>query len=103
MLLAIDLEKHFVTVPLVARLRTPPTQLLGELLAKFATPLAHRFVGDDHAPCSQELFDITIAEVEAMIEPNRMSDNFLGKPKTFVGWSNGVCFHAETMIHVTVG
>ena len=97
MLLAIDLQKRLVTVPLVARLRAASAQLMSELVAKSEALLPHRFVGHEHASRSQVLFDITKAEVEAMIEPNRVCDNFQRKPKTFVGRCGGVGFHAASI------
>ena len=80
-LLASDLEKYFIAVPLVTRLCAAMAQLIGELLAKLAAPLSHCFIGHDHAPRGEQLFDVTKAEVEAMVEPDRMSNNFLGNRK----------------------
>jgi hypothetical protein len=57
-------------------------------------------MGHNHTTRSQKLFDVTVAEVEAVIEPYGVSDNFLRKPKPFVGWSNSVYFHAESMTQV---
>jgi hypothetical protein len=57
-------------MPLVAGLWTATAQLISELLAKLEAPLSHGFVGDDHSPRSQQLFDVTKAEVEAVIEPH---------------------------------
>jgi hypothetical protein len=101
--LPVDLEKDLVAVPFVAGLCTPMTQLIGELLAELEAPLSHHFIGHDDAARSQQFFDVTLAEAEAMIKPNRVSDNFLWKPKPFIGWSDGVCFHAESMTHLGTG
>ena len=97
MLLAIDLEKHLVAVPLVAGLCTPTAQLIGKLLTKLEAPLPHRFLRHEPASRSQQLFDVTIAEVEAMIEPHRVGDNVLGKAKPFVRWSSDVGCHATSI------
>ena len=38
--------------------------------AKLDTPQADRLTSDDNAAFSQEVFDITVAEIESVIEPN---------------------------------
>jgi hypothetical protein len=100
MTLAAELQKHFIAVPLVARLCASKTELIGELLAELETPLPHGFAAHDHASRSQQLLDITKAKVEAVIEPNRMSKTVVGKATTFVGWSDSVCFHAQCMTQI---
>src|SRR5262249_47868531 len=43
--LALDRQKHLIKMPLVAGPRTAATQLIGILLAKFATPFADGLIG----------------------------------------------------------
>jgi hypothetical protein len=62
----------------------PFFELAGIVLSKLLAPLANRFVGYGDASFGQEFFDLTEAETESMIEPNRMADNFRRKAMTLV-------------------
>ncbi len=86
--LAVDLQKHLITMPLVSGLCAPTTELVGKVLSELLAPLPHRFIGYVHAACGQQFFDVTKTEVEAVVEPYRVRDNFLRKPKTSVGRSS---------------
>ena len=105
--LAVDLQKNLVAVPLVPKVRTATAQLGGKLLAEFLAPLSDGFVGHDDSTCKKAFFDVGCppgeAEGKAMIEPNSVCDDFVRKPKTFVGWSSSVCFHVESMTHLATG
>ena len=60
--------------PLVARPRTPA--LLGIGLSACPAPLPDRCVGDDDATGEQPLFDVPVAEAEAVVPPDAMTHNF---------------------------
>ena len=83
--LTTDREKDLIQMPLVTLLRAPAPELIGILLAEFATPFPDGFVRDDHAADEQEFFHIPVAEREAEIEPDGMVDNLTGEPMMFVG------------------
>src|SRR5262249_16880532 len=72
---ALDGQKHFIEMPFVTRPRTATAQLIGILLAKFATPLADRLIGHDDSAFKQELFDITKAQTESEVEPDGVADD----------------------------
>jgi len=42
---ALDRQKHFIQVPLIAGAWTSSTELIGILLAELAAPLANRLIG----------------------------------------------------------
>src|SRR5262249_58185007 len=69
-----------VQMPLVADARKPATNPVGELLAKFAGPLPHRFVANDDAAGGQQLLNHTQPEREPEIQPDRMADDLDGEP-----------------------
>jgi hypothetical protein len=85
----VDRDEHFIQMPLITRSGTPATQLVGVLLAKLATPLANRFVGDDDTADEQELFHVTMAQRKAEIQPDGMADDLTGEPMTFVEIGRG--------------
>jgi len=45
------------------------------ILPQFQTPLSNRFITDFNATISENVFNITKAQCESMIEPNNMTDN----------------------------
>ena len=51
---------------------------------KFVAPQTDRLVADDNPPLSQQIFNITAAQVEAMVEPNHMLNDLERKSVTFV-------------------
>ncbi len=83
--LPIDLEEDFVQVPRIARAGAAPPQLVRVRLPELPTPLQHGLVGHHYAAFGQQFFYITVAEVEAKVEPHRVRDDFLGEPKAGVG------------------
>src|ERR1043165_1240553 len=73
--LAVDLERHFVQMQLVAWSAPTPTQLLCEQRAELAHPLADRLIGDRHAPFRQEFLHIPQAERKAQVQPDRVAND----------------------------
>jgi hypothetical protein len=72
---AVDREQDLIQVPLVARLGAPATELIGIRLPELLAPLPDRFVGDGDSTSEQQLFDIAIAEAEAIVQPDAMADD----------------------------
>src|SRR6516162_4779545 len=79
-LLVVRSRRTLIQMPFVADAREPATDPVGELLAKFARPLPHRFVADDDAASGQQLLHHTKTEREAKIQPHRMADDLGGEP-----------------------
>jgi hypothetical protein len=84
MALAIHGQKDLVQVPFVSRLRATATQPIGVVLPKLPTPLADGFVGHGDAAFEQEFLHITVAQGEAIVEPDPVANDFSGKPVVFV-------------------
>ena len=83
-LLPVDLDKDFVqeeciSGSMMTAFRTPDI-----FRAKLVAPKSDRFITDDNTALGQQVFDIPKAEVEAIVEPNGMLNDFGRKPKTFV-------------------
>jgi hypothetical protein len=78
MLLAGDGDDDLIEVPLVAALGRAPTNAVGELAAKFQTPLPDRLIGHRDATSRQYLFDHAKAEREPKVQPDRVADDFGG-------------------------
>jgi hypothetical protein len=71
----IDGEEHRIKVPFVAWLRPSVSELIGVLLAKCPAPLADSFIRHDDASCTEQLFDVSIAEAETEIQPDAVADD----------------------------
>jgi len=68
----------------IARLRTTATQPIGVILPKLPTPFADGFVGHGDTTFAQEFLHVAIAQGEAIVEPDAMTDNFTGKAVVLV-------------------
>jgi hypothetical protein len=70
-----DLQLHLVDMPLVGRPRPASTELPGVGCAEPAAPEADGFVTDPNAALSEQLFDVTMAQVEAEAQPDLVADD----------------------------
>jgi hypothetical protein len=73
-MIALDLQKYLIHVPLVPRSRTA-TELIRLVLAEIATPFANRLIGHCHTTFEQQLFDVAVAEAEAEVQPHGVADD----------------------------
>ena len=85
MALPIDRQKHLVEVPLVPWLGASTLQLIGVLLPKLATPLADGFMGEVDPAFEQQLLYITVAQREAIVEPDSVGSNIRLESLPFIG------------------
>jgi hypothetical protein len=83
-LLALDLHKDFVDVEgitLASMLAFQSPCING---AELDTPKTDRFAADGDASFSEEIFNITVAQIKLIVEPDSMADDFWLEPVTFV-------------------
>src|SRR5690242_1129672 len=97
MTLSVNGQKYFIQVPLVTRSRAPVTELIGVVLPKLPTPLADSFMGHRDAAFEQEFFHIAVAQGEAIVEPDPVTDDFTGKAVVLIavgvsGWRHSGSF-----------
>jgi hypothetical protein len=97
--LTTDREKDLIQMPLVTLLRAPAPELIGILLAEFATPFPDGFVRDDHAADEQEFFHIAVTEAKPVVQPDAMADNLGWKTVMLVAVGSCWCVHATSMAH----
>ena len=85
MLLAVDSDKDFIDIESVTITSMLSFQAPSVYSSKFDTPKSNRFTANGDASFSQEIFNIAVAEVEAMIETDGVG-NYVGwEPVSFVG------------------
>ena len=92
---ALDPDKHLVHVPLVSRPWSAASQAGRECLAELLAPLTNRLMGDNDATFSQQQLNISQAEAEHVIQPDRVADDLGRKAVAVVriGWG----FHADSL------
>jgi len=95
--LTLDRDKHLIQMPLVSRMGTSVTQFFGIPLTKFQAPLPNRFVGQHDASLGHDLFDVTVAEREAVVEPDTVADDFRREAIAFVEGSRSFYIHTASM------
>jgi hypothetical protein len=64
-------------------------------------PLANRFIRHDDPTSGQELFHVTIAQTEAVVEPDTMADDLNGKMMLLVMVGEGWCIYETKIAHQT--
>jgi hypothetical protein len=67
--------------------------------ARICAPLLDRFVGDDDSTGKQQLFDVAIAEAEAIVQPDAMADDFGRETIMFVR----ICWCASQLPGRSIG
>jgi hypothetical protein len=90
----IDGQKHLIQMPFVARTKTPAPELIGERLAEFLTPLPDSLVSHEDTPDEEQLFDVSVAQAEPIIEPHAMANDFHRKAIVLVSLRGGKRSHA---------
>ena len=73
----------------IAGLRATAPQAIGIILPKLATPLTDHCVGHVDAAFKQQLLHVAVAQSEAIVEPDSVTDDLTGKAVVFV--TLGVC------------
>jgi len=79
-----QLRKDYFQVPFVAWLGASTLQPIRIVLPKLQTPLPDGLMGDVDTAFAQQFLHVTIAQREAVIEPDPMADDLAGKAVMFV-------------------
>ena len=87
--------RHFVQVPLVAGLRQPAPDLVGERLAELEAPLPHGLVADRDAAGGEDLVHMAQAQREAEVEPDGVADDLGREPVAGVAGRGRRCHPAR--------
>ena len=85
MLLAVDFDENLIDVEGVAIstvLALQPSRVDG---AELDAPEADRFPSDDDPALSQKIFDIPVAQVEAIVEPDSIGNDIRRESVAFIG------------------
>jgi hypothetical protein len=80
----INLHEYFIDIEGVTETLVSTFQTSSISRPKFVTPQPDGFIADDNTSLSQQIFDIPIAEIESMIKPNCILNDFRRKAVAFV-------------------
>lgn len=83
-MLAIDSDEDFVDEENGAVATMPPLQSTSVKGSKFDTPDTDRFAGDYDPSLSEQIFYIAVTQVEAILEPDGITDDIRREPLSFV-------------------
>ena len=84
MLLTLNLHEYLVDEESIAVALMFSSQTLRKLRTKLIAPKTDRFVADRDTAFSQQVFNVAMAEVEAMVNPDRILDDGRWKSVSFV-------------------
>jgi len=82
---ASDADENLVQKPFVAGMRPVPFEAFGVDASETQAPLADRLVTHDDTPRCQDQLDLSQAEAEAVIQPDRLIDDLCWKAEASVG------------------
>ena len=85
MLLAVDLDEYFIDVEGITVALVLSLQSSSVYRSEFDTPQPDGFIADSDASFCQEIFDITVAEIESIVEPNCVADDVWGRLGAEIG------------------
>ena len=74
-LLTLDLHEDLVNMPGITQSTPLASDRAGVLRSELETPEADGLVGDDDPPLSQQIFHISKAQGESMVEPHAVADD----------------------------
>ena len=77
-----DGDEEFIDMPGVAESALFPTQSAGVGRSEFLTPVSDRFIGDKDSSLGEQVFYVTKAQGEPMVQPNGVTDDFRRKEVT---------------------
>ena len=89
MLLTLDLHEDFVNVEGVAVASMLSLQSAGINGSELVTPEADRFATDGYAALGEKIFNISVAEIESIVEPDSTADDIRWESVAFV------CIHYQ--------
>jgi hypothetical protein len=90
-LLAVDFDENFINVESIAVASVLSLQSACVNGTELDAPKADRFAGDRDAAFCQQVFDISMAQIEAIVEPDSVGDDVGRESVSFV------CIHTPIL------
>tara|TARA_R110002072_G_scaffold123352_2_gene258608 strand:+ start:1681 stop:1971 length:291 start_codon:yes stop_codon:yes gene_type:complete len=94
-LFAIDLHEDFIDVESITIASVFSLQSWGVNGSEFDTPKTHRFAADSDTSLSQEIFDIAVAQIESIVEPDGVGNDIGRESVAFI------CIHSTILTTLT--
>ena len=89
MLLAVYLYEDLIDVERVAKASVFSFQSTGVYSAEFYTPETNRFSADSDTSFGKKIFDVSVAEIETIVEPDGVGNDLRWESVTYmcIQWS----------------
>jgi hypothetical protein len=84
LLLAVDSNEHFVQVPGVSQSPLPTLQFPRIVGTELLTPQPDRLIRNNNSPLGEQILYISEAQAEAMVDPDRVTDDFCRETMTVI-------------------
>ena len=84
-MLAVDFDEYFIDVESVAVALVPSLQTTGIEHTDLDAPQADCFAADSDASLRQEIFNISVTQIEAKVEPNSVGHDVRQESVAFIG------------------
>jgi hypothetical protein len=85
LLLTIDLHENLIKIKSVAISMMSSFKLASILSTELDTPEPNGLVTDSNVSLCKQIFNITMTQIETLVEPNCVTDNLGWEPMAFVG------------------
>ena len=85
MLLAVDLDDNFIDIECIAIATVLSLQSSGKERAELDAPQSDCFTADSNTSLGEKIFNIAMAEVEAIVEPDCVRNDSWREAMPFVG------------------
>ena len=85
MLLAVDLDEDFIDIERIAIAAVLSLQSSGMERAELDASEADRFAADSNASFGEKIFNVAVAEVEAIVEPDSIGNSIRRESVPFIG------------------
>jgi hypothetical protein len=96
LLAPLDVHEEFIQVPGVAQASLPAPEETSVRGTERPTPLPNRLVGHGDAPLGEEIFGISKAQTETMVEPNGVTDDLWRESISPIA-GGGIAHHGHTL------
>ena len=85
MLLTVDLDENFIDVERIAVASVFSFQSTGVYETKLDTPETNRFSADSDSSFGKWIFDVSVAEIETIVEPDGVGNDIWRESMAFIG------------------
>ena len=84
MLFPVDLDEYFIEIESIPKPPVPTLYTFAVFRTELVAPQPDRFITDDDTSLGQKILNIAMTEIESVVKPNRIPNDFGREPIAFV-------------------